>query len=96
VSRTTFVRGRSYAVHGYLKPRHTAGTKAVKLSCYHRESGTWVLRKTVRAPVSDFSTYSKYAVRIALGRAGRWRLRAGHACPDHTGGLSAYHYVRVR
>ena len=96
VARSAFVRGRTYSVHGFLKPRHVAGSLAVKLRCYRRESGHWVLRNTVRAKVSDYSTYSRYAVSLALSSSGTWRLRASHTCAEHRAGLSAYRYVTVR
>ena len=96
VARSTFVRGRTYSVHGSLKPRHTAGSLAVKLRCYRRESGQWKLRKAVRAKVRDYSTYSRYAVSLALPSRGTWRLRASHGCGEHRAGYSAYRYVTVR
>ena len=96
VARSTFVRGRKYSVHGYLKPRHAAGSLAVTLRCYRRESGHWTLRKTVRAKVRDYSTYSRYAVSLALSSSGKWRLRASHACAEHRASYSAYRYVTVR
>jgi hypothetical protein len=69
---------------------------AVKLRCYRRESGHWTLRKTVRAKVRDYSTYSRYAVNLALSGGGKWRLRASHACTEHRASYSAYRYVTVR
>jgi hypothetical protein len=55
-----------------------------------------MLRKAVRARVRDYSTYSKYAVSLALPSGGRWRLRASHGCGEHRAGYSAYRYVTVR
>jgi uncharacterized protein YkwD len=96
VARSTLSRGRKYSVHGYLKPRHAAGSLAVSLRCYKRESGYWKLRKTVRAKVGDYSTYSRYSVSLALASSGRWRLRASHGCDEHRASISAYRYVTVR
>ena len=96
VARSSFVRGRTHSVHGFLKPRHAAGSLAVTLRCYRRESGHWTLRKTVRAKVRDHSTYSRYAVSLALSGSGKWRLRASHACARHRASYSAYRYVTVR
>ena len=93
---STLVRGRTYSAHGFLKPRHAAGSLAVTLRCYRRESGHWTLRKTVRAKVRDHSTYSRYAVSLALSSNGKWRLRASHACAEHRASYSAYRYVTVR
>ncbi len=96
VARSILVRGRKYSVHGHLKPRHAAGSLAVTLRCYRRVSGHWKLRKTVRAKVRDYSTYSRYSVSLALSSSGRWRLRASHACGLHRASYSAYRYVTVR
>jgi len=88
--------GRMFTVWGYLKPRHAAGTQAVKLYCSRRVNGTWKLRKTVRATVSDYSTYSKYSVRLSLPSAGRWRIRGYHADADHRASWSTWRYVTAR
>jgi uncharacterized protein YkwD len=96
VVRPVLVRGRKYSVQGFLKPRHAAGSLAVKLRCYRRESGHWTLRKTVRAKVHDYSTYSRYSAKFALPSSGKWRLRASHACDEHRAGSSAYRNVTVR
>lgn len=61
---------------GYLKPRHAAGTKPVKLTCYRLENGTWKARKTVYAAVTDFASYSKYSARLSLPYSGKWRIMA--------------------
>ncbi len=95
VARAILVRGRTYSVHGGLKPRHASGSSAVTLRCYRRESGHWKLRKTARAKVRDYSTYSRYSLSLALSSRGRWRLRASHGCGEHRASYSAYRYVTV-
>lgn len=45
-------RGSLFTMRGSLKPAPPAGTTAaVTIDCYRSESGLWVLRKTVTAPV---------------------------------------------
>jgi hypothetical protein len=61
---------------GYLKPRHTAGTKPVRIQCYRKESGSYRLKKTYYAKVSNYSSYSKYKASVNLPSAGSWRIRA--------------------
>ena len=96
VVRPVLVRGRTYSVHGSLKPRHAAGSPAVQLRRFRRECGQWRLRRTVHAKVRDYSTYSRYSVRLALPSHGKWRLQASHRCDEHRAGSSAYRYVTVR
>lgn len=88
--------GAKFSISGYLKPRHPAGKIAVTLKCYHYESGHWVSRKSVRAAVSNYSDYSKYAVRLSLPWKGSWRIRAYHSDSGHRASYSGYHYIRVR
>jgi hypothetical protein len=63
----------------YLKPRHTAGTYPVTIQCQRSISGKWVTKKTVKAKATNYSTYTKCAVRIRLGTKGTWRIRSVHA-----------------
>ena len=91
------VRGRTFAVGGYLMPRHLAGSHPVKLVCCRHQSGRWVLRKTVWARASDFASYSRYSGRVALPYAGRWRIRAVHAADALNGASrSGWRYVSAR
>ena len=82
----TVGRGSRFAVSGLLQPRHPAGTAAVTISCYRRESGAWVLRQTVPAGIGDQADRpdaSLYSATVALPLAGRWRLQAYHADAAH-------------
>lgn len=88
-------RGTVFTGYGYLTPRHPAGTSAVSLQCYRYESGHWVLRKTVKATVSDSSAGSRYSVRMSLPMAGKWRVRALHADAGHRASYSAYRSLTV-
>jgi len=69
--------------YGYLKPRHSAGTYPVTLRFYHYErlaSGAYryVLRQSVSARVSDYSTYSKYQAAFSVTAKGKWQVCAYH------------------
>lgn len=75
-SPSTARRNVAFTSTGYLKPRHTAGTKPVKLTCYRLESGAWKARKTVYASVSNFASYSKYTARFSLPYTGKWKIVA--------------------
>lgn len=87
--------GRLFTAWGYLEPRHDAGTKAVTLYCSRRSYGVWMVRKTVRASVSDYAGYSRYSVRMSLPVSGRWRIRAHHADAGHAASWSAWRYLVV-
>ena len=88
--------GVAFTSYGYLRPRHTAGSSAVTLQCYRYQSGHWVLRKTVKAKVLNYSSKSRYSVRLSLPSSGKWRIRAYHADSRHRASYSTYRYIRVR
>ncbi len=94
VAPSTMSRLRSYTVYGYLKPRHSGN--AVTLYAYRYERGTWRLRVTASARVSNYQNYSKYAARVRLPSAGKWRIRAYHYDSGHYPTYSGYRNVTVR
>jgi hypothetical protein len=81
-------RGRAYRVVGYLKPRHKAGTKPVRVQAYRWNGTRWVIKRVYYAVVSDNKSYSKYKASLKLPFGGRWRLRAWH--PQGPQDLTAY------
>lgn len=68
-----------HTVSGFLRPRHTARAVNVRLQFYRRESGRWVLRRTVNATNSNFSTYTRYSATTSMTLRGTWRVRAVYA-----------------
>jgi hypothetical protein len=70
--------GVKFLAYGFLKPRHASGAVYVKLRCYRKSGGAWVLKKVVSAPDVGYKTYTKYKARFSLG-AGRWKLVARYA-----------------
>ncbi len=75
--------GVRFEVSGKLRPRHLAGSDVVKLRLWHRESGRWVLRKSVIAQASDDGVFSRYAVAVRLRSRGLWRISAEHSDALH-------------
>ncbi len=72
----SITHGVAFTSTGYLKPRHTAGTKPVRIQCYRKVSGVYRLKKTYYAKVSNYSSYSKYKASVKLPDRGSWRIRA--------------------
>lgn len=89
-------RSSVFTVSGTLKPRHPAGTAAVKLQFYRLEGVRWVLRKTVSAKVANYSTYSRYVVKTTITSTGKWRVRAYHADAGHAPSASSYRGMLVK
>lgn len=79
---STIRRARYYTYTGTLRPRHTSGTKPVKLYFERYASGKWTVKKTAYAVVSNATVSgvsgSKYSVKLALPYTGKWRVRAYH------------------
>ncbi len=94
---STARRNASVTIYGYLKPRHTSGSAAVRIYAYRYVSGRWRSVGYANAKVVNYSSYSKYVLRVQIGTAGRWRFRAYHGDSGHTGRWSAgYDYLSVR
>jgi len=98
VAPKTLKRSKSYTVYGSLKPKHTAGSKPVRIYKYKKIGKKWVKKGYVKAKAYNYKGYTRYKVKMKLTSKGRWRLRAcapadsGHA----TTWSSKYDYVKVR
>lgn len=89
--------GTSYTAYGYIKPRHTAGTYAVRIYRWRLVSGVWKSYGYVSAKASDYSTYSKYSVATKMPYKGSWRLRATHVADSLNAATnSGYRYITVK
>jgi len=87
--------GRTYRFSGYLKPRHTAGSYAVRTYVDRYQGGRWVTRRIRYTQVSNYSTYSRYSIDLLLPQNGRWRVREYHADSSHAPTWSSYRYFTV-
>jgi len=94
--RKSISNTKSYTYYGYLKPRYTAGTQRVWIKCYRKSSGSYKLKKTYTANLSDYSTYTKYSKKIKLGTEGKWRIRAYFkATSTNAETVSSWKYITV-
>lgn len=89
-------RGAYFTSTGYIKPRHTAGGKVVKLYCERLEGGNWVRKATFYPVNRNYSSYTKYSGRVVLKQSGSWRIRAYHSSEQHATTFSSYRYLKVR
>jgi hypothetical protein len=100
VAPLTIKKDVAFVVYGAFKPRHAVGwNKAVKLYCYKKNltTGTWVLKKTVWCKTIDYSSYSRYWVKLSLPSRGAWKLRAyAPADARHAATWSAAIYRQVK
>jgi len=103
-SRLAPISPRDTVVTGYLKPRHASGSKAVTIQCWRYvslvkpgEDPYWELARTVRAAVSNYSSYSRYRARISLAfslNTVRWKVRVVHSDADRARSESSFSAVR--
>jgi len=96
VSPSAVYLNRAFYSIGYLRPRHTAGTYPVLIKAYRKISGRWVLKKTVKAKASNYSSYTKYTARYYLPTRGYWKLVAYHDSTAHYPTTSGARYITVR
>jgi len=73
---STVRRGIRFTAYGSLVPRAPASSHTVRIRCYRRQSGVWVLVKTVVATNRDHATYSRYSAGFTLPARGNWKLTA--------------------
>lgn len=89
----TKYHGKAFTVYGYLKPRHAAGAKHVKITAYRYDYGVWRTAKNY----TYNSTTTKYKTTIVLPYKGKWKLVA--STPDdgtHAATTSSAKYVTVK
>lgn len=96
------ITARDAVITGYLKPRHPAGTSAVKVEIWRyaldpMRGLTWTRVKTVSAKVADYAGYSRYQVKVRLATivaTAKYKVRALHADADHAATVSSFSAVR--
>jgi beta propeller repeat protein len=79
------------AAAGVLKPRHPAGSSAIRLQIWRTNlSGEWLLSKTLTLKVSDYGDYSRYRAVFSVSGPSRCKVRAIHEDADHLKTVSAF------
>jgi hypothetical protein len=88
--------GERLSVSGTLSPQHAAGGHSVVLSAYRWSGRAWTLRRTLLTTNRDVGDSTRWAVTLALGKTGRWKLVAA-ALPDadHSAATSRAAFVTV-
>lgn len=87
-------RGRLFTVTGTIRPAHTAAS-TVRLYFWRKVGRRWV-RQSVYARARVGASTVRYSVRHRLRAAGRWYVKAYHACPAHAASWSALRAFAVR
>ncbi|HET6351613.1 MAG TPA: hypothetical protein VFG89_05740 [Coriobacteriia bacterium] len=91
-------KSRYFSVYGSLKPKHSKGTKPVRIYKFKKVGTKWVSKGYVKAKAYNYKGYTRYKVRMRLTSKGSWRLQA-YAIPDskHSDSWSAkYDSVKVK
>jgi len=98
IAPKTMSHSKSYSVYGSLKPRHASGTNPVRIYRYRYVSGHWKSYSYVKAKASNYSSYTKYLVKLRLTTKGKWRVRAYTPADSlHAAAWSSgYDYVTVK
>jgi len=95
-SKSTVYAKKSYTWYVTLKPRHTSGSKPVKLLFERYSSGKYRPYKTVYASAYNYYSYSRVKAAYAIPYKGKWRVRAYHDDSGHLPTYSAWLYKTVR
>ena len=90
-------RGKKFTAYGSLTPKHSSGSKTVKIKCYLKQSGSWRLKKTVTAVNRNYQAASRYSAELSLPTKGQWKLVADYAASrNYAATTSGADYVKVR
>ncbi len=87
--------GVTFAVRGYVMPKHPAGLKNVaKVKLYRYQGGTWVYKTSKWMKTANYLNFTKLTVKLSLKKTGRWKVRI-YAPADglHAATLSKYSKV---
>jgi hypothetical protein len=97
-SESVLTKNTWYTTSGLLAPRHTKGTKTVRLSTAVYRLGRWSAGPTITATNQDYLTISRWVTaRFALTIPGHWRAQAVSAEDnEHARSVSPLVYFWVR
>ena len=97
VAPSTVKKKKSFTVYGSLTPKATAGSKTVKIKCYVKKSGKWVLKKTVTAKNANKGSASQYkaSTRCRARARGSSSPRAA-ATSKYAATTSSPEYLKVK
>jgi hypothetical protein len=97
VAPSSVKKRKSFTVSGALTPKRAAGSKTVKIKCYLKRNGTWVIKKTVQATNSNHGSASRYKARFSLPSKGSWKLVASAAATaKYAATTSGTEYMKVK
>jgi hypothetical protein len=97
VAPSTVKKKKSFNVYGSLTPKANAGSKTVKIKCYVKKSGKWVLKKTVTTKNSNKGSASQYKASTSLPSKGSWKLVASAAATSkYAATTSSPEYLKVK
>jgi hypothetical protein len=97
VAPSTVKKKKSFTVYGSLTPKAKAGSKTVKIKCYVKKSGKWVLKKTVTTKNSTKGSASQYKASTSLPSKGSWKLVATAAATSkYAATTSSPEYLKVK
>jgi L,D-peptidoglycan transpeptidase YkuD (ErfK/YbiS/YcfS/YnhG family) len=82
-------RGSSFTLTGLLQPTPSSASATVTVQCSRSESGHWIVRKTVTAPLHEAASGWIYSLSLSLPSAGSWSLRAYYVDDVYAPTLSA-------
>jgi hypothetical protein len=94
----TMLKGKAKTLTGYLKARHAAGSKVVRIYRYKKTSGgKWKMYGHTHARIADYRSYSKYTTSFKLPSKGKWRICAYMPADSmHAATYSTYDYTTVK
>ena len=82
VAPSSLKKGAKFTAYGSLTPQQPKSSKTVKIKCYLKQSGKWVLKKTVSATNANRGSATRYSAKFSLWTRGSWKLVGYSAATD--------------
>ena len=82
VAPSSVKKGAKFTAYGSLSPQQPRNSKTVKIKCYLKQSGKWVLKKTVTATNANKGSATRYSAKFSLSSKGSWKLVGYSAATD--------------
>ena len=76
VAPSSVKKGSKFTAYGSLAPQQPKNSKTVKIKCYLKQNGKWVLKKSVSATNAKKGSNSRYSAAFSLSSKGSWKLVA--------------------
>ncbi len=97
VAPSSVKKGAKFTAYGSLTPKQPKHSKTVKIQCFIKKGGKWVLKKTVTATNANKGSATRYSAKFSLPSKGSWKLVAySPATSQYANTTSGAEYLKAK